>query len=120
MDSWNENEVKAMRVGGNQALLDFFQRHNISRQAPISVKYKTETASLYREMYVFYSIFDDRIQAQVDGTAIPEDRALPEDETNANLVLQTYNISSNYSIAVNLLNLQLIRISVFVLKQKSV
>ena len=53
MDSWNENEVKAMRVGGNQALLDFFQRHNISRQAPISVKYKTETASLYREMYVF-------------------------------------------------------------------
>ena len=53
MDSWNENEVKAMRVGGNQALLDFFQRHNISRQAPISLKYKTETASLYREMYVF-------------------------------------------------------------------
>ena len=53
MDSWNENEVKAMRVGGNQALLDFFQRHNISRQASISVKYKTETASLYREMYVF-------------------------------------------------------------------
>lgn len=53
MDSWNENEVKAMRVGGNQALLDFFSHHNISRQAPISVKYKTETASLYREMYVF-------------------------------------------------------------------
>ena len=53
MDSWNENEVKAMRVGGNQALLDFFQHHNISRQAPISLKYKTEAASLYREMYVF-------------------------------------------------------------------
>lgn len=57
MDSWSENEVKAMRIGGNQALLDFFSHHNISRKAPISVKYKTETASLYRDMYVVFYIF---------------------------------------------------------------
>lgn len=52
MDSWSESDIKAMRVGGNQALLDFFGRHNISKEASVSVKYKTETAALYREMFV--------------------------------------------------------------------
>ena len=50
MDTWSEKEVKAMRVGGNQSLHDFFAGHNIDKNTPISVKYKTETASLYREM----------------------------------------------------------------------
>lgn len=57
MDTWSEKEVKAMRVGGNQAMIDFFARHNISKDASVSVKYKTETASLYREMYSLFFRF---------------------------------------------------------------
>ena len=31
---------------------EFFQKHNLTRQVPVSSKYTTETASLYRSMYV--------------------------------------------------------------------
>lgn len=52
MDSWSDAEIKSMKVGGNQRLLDFFEKHNISQNASISVKYKTATAELYRSMFV--------------------------------------------------------------------
>ena len=121
MDSWSETDIKAMRVGGNQALLDFFARHNISKEASVSVKYKTETAALYREMYVCPYAIIYRIRAQVEGREIPEDRALSEDETNGNLVLQTFHSFLNYDIIEeNLQNLLWNRISVYVPKLKSV
>ena len=50
MDSWSEEEIKALKVGGNKRLLDFFEKHNIDQNASISVKYKTATAELYRSM----------------------------------------------------------------------
>ena len=53
MDSWSDAEIKAMKVGGNQRLLDFFEKHNISQHASVSVKYKTSTAELYRSMFPF-------------------------------------------------------------------
>ena len=52
MDSWSDAEIKSMKVGGNKRLLDFFEKHNISQNASISVKYKTATAELYRSMFV--------------------------------------------------------------------
>ena len=45
-------EVKAMRVGGNDRMNEFFAKHNIDRHVAVSVKYKTETAALYRSMWV--------------------------------------------------------------------
>ena len=50
MDSWEESEIKMMKAGGNQRLIDFFKQHNFERDAPISLKYKTKTAELYRSM----------------------------------------------------------------------
>lgn len=55
MDSWSEEEIKALKVGGNKRLLDFFEKHNIDQNASISVKYKTATAELYRSM-CFWSL----------------------------------------------------------------
>lgn len=52
MDSWSDAEIKSMKVGGNKRLLDFFEKHNISQSASISVKYKTATAELYRSMFM--------------------------------------------------------------------
>lgn len=53
MDSWSDAEIQSMKVGGNKRLLDFFEKHNISQNASISVKYKTATAELYRSMFVY-------------------------------------------------------------------
>ena len=50
MDTWSEKEVKAMRVGGNDRMNEFFAKHNIDRHVAVSAKYKTETATLYRSM----------------------------------------------------------------------
>ena len=50
MDSWTDKEIKAMRVGGNQNLNDFFAQHNIPKDMPIKQKYNTHAAKLYREM----------------------------------------------------------------------
>lgn len=50
MDSWTDKEIKAMRVGGNQNLNDFFAQHNIPKDMPIKQKYNTPAAKLYREM----------------------------------------------------------------------
>ena len=50
MDTWTEKELKSMLVGGNKELLDFFDKHGISRDMPIKQKYNTPVAELYREM----------------------------------------------------------------------
>lgn len=55
MDSWTEKEIKAMRVGGNQALNDFFEKYNIPKEVSISQKYNSAAAELYREMYPIHS-----------------------------------------------------------------
>jgi singapore isolate B (sub-type 7) whole genome shotgun sequence assembly, scaffold_0 len=51
LDTWSENEIKAMKMGGNKQMIDFFEKHNIPSEVPVSVKYTTETATLYRSMY---------------------------------------------------------------------
>lgn len=40
-----------MKMGGNKQMIDFFEKHNIPSEVPVSVKYTTETATLYRSMY---------------------------------------------------------------------
>lgn len=53
MDSWTEDEIKAMQVGGNQSLRSFFEEHGISNDATIREKYSSPAAALYREMYFY-------------------------------------------------------------------
>ena len=50
MDTWTEKELKSMMVGGNKELLDFFDKHGISRDMPSKQTYNTPVAELYREM----------------------------------------------------------------------
>ncbi|KAK8799163.1 hypothetical protein JH06_3736 [Blastocystis sp. subtype 4] len=78
LDTWSENEIKAMKMGGNKQMIDFFEKHNIPSEVPVSVKYTTETATLYRSI----------IKAKVDGTEVPEDHPLDEDEQNKTLTLR--------------------------------
>ena len=39
MDSWSERDIKAMQVGGNKQLRDFFSSHGVSNSASIKKKY---------------------------------------------------------------------------------
>lgn len=47
-----------MKMGGNKQLMDFFEKHNIVPEVPISVKYTTETATLYRSMCLILVCFN--------------------------------------------------------------
>ena len=72
MDSWTDNEIKAMKEGGNQALNDFFDKYNVPRNTHIKRKYNTAAAELYREMYVHCGGYDiNRIKAKVEGREPP-------------------------------------------------
>lgn len=44
---WNEKSLAAMSEGGNQALEEFFALYSISRNAPVSFKYRTKAAEFY-------------------------------------------------------------------------
>ena len=59
MDSWTEDEIKAMQVGGNQSLRSFFEEHGVSPDATIREKYSSPAAALYREMYILLCLGDD-------------------------------------------------------------
>ena len=69
-------------------MIDFFEKHNIPSEVPVSVNYTTETATLYRSMYWIQFILIARIKAKVDGTEVPEDHPLDEDEQNKTLTLR--------------------------------
>ena len=56
MDSWSERDIKAMQVGGNKQLRDFFSSHGVSNSASIKKKYNSSAAALYREMWLFPSL----------------------------------------------------------------
>ncbi|CAN0278753.1 unnamed protein product, partial [Discosporangium mesarthrocarpum] len=61
MDSWSEKQIKMMRAGGNQELIDWFEQHGIPRQERISKKYNSPEAELFRE----------RLLATVEGRPLP-------------------------------------------------
>ena len=73
MDSWSEKEIKAMQVGGNKQLRDFFSSHGISNKSSIKKKYNSSAAALYREMLSLIGCFSCRIQAKVDGREPPSE-----------------------------------------------
>ena len=81
MDSWSEKEIKAMQVGGNKQLRDFFSSHGISNKSSIKKKYNSSAAALYREMLYWINCFNSRIQAKVDGREPPSE--LPEETVNS-------------------------------------
>lgn len=51
MDSWSEKQIKMMRAGGNQKLLDWFESHGVTRDQRITKKYHSPAAELFRERY---------------------------------------------------------------------
>lgn len=81
MDSWSEKEIKAMQVGGNKQLRDFFSSRGVSNKSSIKKKYNSSAAALYREMLSLRSCFNCRIQAKVDGREPPSE--LPQEIVNS-------------------------------------
>lgn len=49
MDSWSGKQIKMMRAGGNQNLIDWFSSHDVDNSQRINQKYHTPAAELYRE-----------------------------------------------------------------------
>lgn len=49
MDSWSEKQIKMMRAGGNQKLIDWFESHDITSDQRIAKKYHSPAAELFRE-----------------------------------------------------------------------
>jgi len=48
MDSWSDKQIRSMRLGGNQKLLDWFAEKGVPAGADIKTKYHTPAAELYR------------------------------------------------------------------------
>eukprot|EP00752_Nemacystus_decipiens_P005143 g4667.t1 len=61
MDSWSEKQIKMMRAGGNQKLIDWFESHDITSDQRIATKYHSPAAELFRE----------RLLATIEGRPLP-------------------------------------------------
>ncbi|CAM9538395.1 unnamed protein product [Ascophyllum nodosum] len=61
MDSWSDKQIKMMRAGGNQKLIDWFSSHDVTSSQRINQKYHTPAAELYRE----------RLIATIEGRPLP-------------------------------------------------
>lgn len=48
MDSWSDKQIQSMRLGGNAKMLEWFAANGVNSSAPISEKYHTPAAELYR------------------------------------------------------------------------
>mmetsp|Transcript_14390 Transcript_14390/g.25775 ORF Transcript_14390/g.25775 Transcript_14390/m.25775 type:complete len:441 (+) Transcript_14390:192-1514(+) len=70
MDSWSDKQIKTMRLGGNQNLLEWFASKGVSPSASIKEKYHTPAAELYRL----------RLTALRDGKTLPSE--LPASTTS--------------------------------------
>ena len=71
MDSWSSAQIEKMEMGGNAAMIEWFESRNIPRNMAISGKYNTPEAELYRL----------RLSAIVNGEKPPEE--LPESSRRA-------------------------------------
>eukprot|EP00597_Dinobryon_sp_UTEXLB2267_P004507 CAMPEP_0170058802 /NCGR_PEP_ID=MMETSP0019_2-20121128/1289_1 /TAXON_ID=98059 /ORGANISM="Dinobryon sp., Strain UTEXLB2267" /LENGTH=376 /DNA_ID=CAMNT_0010263835 /DNA_START=354 /DNA_END=1484 /DNA_ORIENTATION=+ len=61
MDSWNDKQIRMMKVGGNDKCIKFLKQYNVEKNVPIPQKYNSPAALLYR----------DRIAAEVEGKPLP-------------------------------------------------
>lgn len=71
MDSWSEQQLKIMRLGGNNKLNDYLKSKNIQKTTPIKQKYENDHAQLYKEI----------LKARAEGR--PEPTSLPKKTTSA-------------------------------------
>jgi len=74
MDSWTDQQIQSMRLGGNKKLIDWFAQHGISQSMSIKDKYHSPAAELYRL----------RLQALRDGKEPPS--KLPEGSSSSSYV----------------------------------
>mmetsp|Transcript_17031 Transcript_17031/g.59678 ORF Transcript_17031/g.59678 Transcript_17031/m.59678 type:complete len:369 (-) Transcript_17031:66-1172(-) len=88
MDSWPDKHIRMMKAGGNRKLRKFFEEHGVA-DLPISEKYDTPAAELYRE----------RIIALRDGKTPPTE--LPKRDSPAPRVPSRASASSYSSSGTN-------------------
>ena len=67
MDSWSDNQVQSMILGGNHNLTEFLESKGIRESGTIREKYDNDVAQLYKL----------QLRARVDQEPIPEKLPLP-------------------------------------------
>ena len=65
MDSWTDQQLKLMKIGGNDNCNAYLQKHGIASRTPIKQKYESPAAQLYKEV----------LKARAEGR--PEPTQLP-------------------------------------------
>ena len=50
MDAWKQTELKKMLAGGNAKFLAFFKKYGVAKETPVTEKYNTKVAEIYREV----------------------------------------------------------------------
>lgn len=68
MDSWTDQQLSIMKVGGNDAYAKYLIEHGISSSAPIRQKYENSSAQFYKEI----------LKARSNG--LPEPKSFPSDK----------------------------------------
>jgi len=61
MDSWKQEHLKMMELGGNRRFHDFLKEHGVPEDMPIREKYRTRAAVWYR----------DDLKARAQGLPLP-------------------------------------------------
>lgn len=73
MDSWNDKQIRMMKVGGNDKCIKFLKQYNVEKNVPIPQKYNSPAALLYR----------DRITAEVEGKPLPTELPVVKQSSHA-------------------------------------
>jgi len=96
MDKWKDTELSKMKSGGNRSAKEFFNKHSDWQDsAPLSTKYNSRSAALYR----------DKISTEAQGKAWSEDTSSaknhkssviqPSSQSNGNYNSSSSSYSSN-------------------------
>jgi ADP-ribosylation factor GTPase-activating protein 1 len=90
MDSWTEQQLKCMKLGGNEACNTYIQQKSngtINSRTPIKQKYDNPHAQLYKEI----------LKARVEGRPEPTSLPPPKQQSSSSSMMnsQMNSISSN-------------------------
>ncbi|TIB68450.1 ArfGap-domain-containing protein [Wallemia mellicola] len=99
LDSWNTNQLRTMRCGGNQSAKDFFNKHSsghLLSNSDVKAKYNSDVAKLYREelakrvqkdqsecVTTKRSILSNHLHSLPGKIYVPGSQSAPIDDTKA-------------------------------------
>lgn len=92
MDSWSQEQLKKMQMGGNGRLNSFLKQYGIDKDMDIKEKYNSKAAEIFREM----------LKADVDGRPYspPPPSAVPPPSTTGASAGSNYSARSSVTSSV--------------------